>query len=110
MNQPIVLSLNDLNNLLGQNKFYIKTRNARDGLGLRKIVRIEDGNDYVMVDHYTWSSAPDRLVRRNRYKPMYPVRLGYSSTVMTKNIIGLHELKEDGSRGTFHRVTFDINK
>lgn len=110
MNQPIVLSLKDLNNLVGQNKFYIKTRNARDGLGLRKIVRVEEGNDYVMVDHYAWSSDPDRWVRCKSHKPMYPVRLGYSSTVMTKNIIGLHELKADGSRRAFYRVRFDINK
>lgn len=67
---------------------YVKTKGARDRVGLRKIAGFVDGD--LLVDHYRWH------VERNegpaRAWPRIAVRMPYASLVMANKVVRVYEL------------------
>lgn len=83
---------------------FIKTKGARDGIGLRKI--IEDRGSEFLVDHYRWErvtadeSCGSRKVvispRTKKKSNFKVVRVPYSSLVMKNKVIRVYDIDSDG--------------
>lgn len=96
MGSTLENDMNDLDRLFPGT--FIKTRGARDRVGLRKIVEVKKWSrgTVLLVDHFSWAMKKETLPDGSVVKKYSVVRQPYSSEVGADKVIRIYHLDKEG--------------
>ena len=76
---------------------FVKTKGARDGVGLRKIVEVRNADTpypHLLVDHYNWVLVSKEVVDGKVRRKFRAKRAPYASEVLADKVIRIYILDE----------------
>ncbi len=76
---------------------FIKTKGARDRVGLRKIVEVRNADTaypHLLVDHYNWVLVSREVVDGKRRRKFRAKRAPYASEVLAEKVIRIYTLDD----------------